>query len=32
MEEYHTWGLDININKTEYMCVGGEQPSKMARN
>lgn len=22
-EEYSKWGLTINLNKTEYMCVGG---------
>ena len=25
IEDYQKWGLDININKIEYMCVGGEQ-------
>ena len=25
IEEYQKCGPDININKTEYMCVGGEQ-------
>lgn len=20
-EEYHKWGLEININKTKYLCV-----------
>ncbi|XP_030746803.1 uncharacterized protein LOC115875475 [Sitophilus oryzae] len=25
IEEYHKWGLEVNLNKTEYMCIGGEQ-------
>ena len=25
IEEYQKWELDINIYKTEYMCVGREQ-------
>ena len=25
IEEYQKWGLEINTNKTEYMCIGGEQ-------
>lgn len=24
-EEYDKWGLQVNVKKTEYMCVGGEQ-------
>jgi len=25
MEEYNKWGLEVNIDKTEYMCIGGQQ-------
>ena len=25
IQEYRKWRLDIIINKTEYVCVGGEQ-------
>lgn len=25
IEEYTKWGLEINLNKTEYMCIGGQQ-------
>lgn len=25
IEEYKKWGLEINIKKTEYMCIGGTQ-------
>ena len=25
IEEYQRWGLDIDVNKTENLCVGGEQ-------
>ncbi|XP_030764743.1 uncharacterized protein LOC115888980 [Sitophilus oryzae] len=25
IEEYNKWGLEVNLKKTEYMCIGGEQ-------
>lgn len=25
IEEYDKWGLEVNIQKTAYMCVGGQQ-------
>lgn len=25
IEEYKHWGLEVNLSKTEYMCVGGTQ-------
>lgn len=25
IEEYTKWGLEVNLSKTEYMCIGGEQ-------
>lgn len=25
IEEYDRWGQEVNIQKTEYMCIGGEQ-------
>lgn len=25
IEEYTRWGLEVNIDKTEYMCIGEEQ-------
>lgn len=25
IEEYDKWGLEVNLQKTEYMCIGGEQ-------
>lgn len=25
IEEYKKWGLEVNISKTEYMCIGGTQ-------
>lgn len=25
VEEYSEWGLDVNFEKTEYMCIGGAQ-------
>lgn len=27
IEEYRHWGLEVNVAKTEYMCVGGPQQS-----
>jgi hypothetical protein len=24
IEEYRKWGLEVNIKKTEYMCIGGQ--------
>lgn len=24
VEENNHWGLSVNINKTKYLCVGGE--------
>lgn len=32
IEEYQKWGLEINIEKTEYMCIGGEQHNLILRN
>ncbi|XP_044755015.1 uncharacterized protein LOC123313968 [Coccinella septempunctata] len=29
MEEYHKWGLTVNMSKTQYMCVGGENEDLM---
>lgn len=25
VEEYEGWGLEVNMSKTEYMCIGGTQ-------
>jgi hypothetical protein len=25
IEEYRIWGLEVNIDKTRYMCIGGAQ-------
>ncbi|XP_030766854.1 uncharacterized protein LOC115890691 [Sitophilus oryzae] len=25
IEKYNKWGLEVNLKKTEYMCIGGEQ-------
>jgi len=25
IEQYDKWGLEVNLEKTEYMCIGGEQ-------
>jgi len=25
IEEYNKWGLDVNLEKTRYMCIGGVQ-------
>jgi len=25
IEVYTKWGLKVNLSKTEYMCIGGEQ-------
>ena len=25
IEEYEKWDLEVNIQKTEYMCIGGQQ-------
>ncbi|XP_030751044.1 uncharacterized protein LOC115878641 [Sitophilus oryzae] len=25
IEEYNKWGLEVNLKKTEYKCIGGEQ-------
>lgn len=25
IEEYEKWGLEVNLKKTEYMCLGGER-------
>ena len=22
-ENYEKWGLDLNLNKTKYLCIGG---------
>ncbi|XP_072375573.1 uncharacterized protein [Diabrotica undecimpunctata] len=24
MEEYKKWGLEVNLQKTQYLCIGGE--------
>ena len=29
IEEYKIWGSEINKNKTEYMCVEGQQQDLM---
>ena len=32
IEDYQKWGLDININKIESTCVGGEQQNLTLKN
>jgi hypothetical protein len=29
IEEYRIWGLEVNIDKTRYMCIGGTQDLKL---
>ena len=28
-ENYEKWGLDMNLNKTKYLCIGGTHNLKL---
>lgn len=32
IEQYEKWGLEVNLEKTEYMCIGGEQKDLVLNN
>lgn len=32
IEEYNKWGLEVNVDKTEYMCIGGKQKDLVLNN
>lgn len=32
VEEYAEWGLEVNLDKTEYMCIGGEHRDLIIEN
>lgn len=32
IEQYNKWGLTVNLEKTEYMCIGGEQRDLVLNN
>jgi len=32
IEEYNKWGLEVNVDKTEYMYIGGEQKDLVLNN
>jgi len=31
VEEYTKWSLEVNVNKTEYVCIGGLQQDLILR-